>query len=329
MKLGIIGLGHWGKNYLRIFNELDVFDEIILCDSDKKLTPTYGKNKFFSNTQTIFDDRSIENIVIATPPTTHFELLTKAISSEKNILVEKPIVLSSLHGKKILKKRYSKLILVGHTFLYNDAVKYVKNFLQKEDMGEIYSVNCKRVHLGLIREDVNVLWDLAPHDISVLNFLFGDEMEVLSADGACHLKKEREDIVYAVLKYGDIIVNLSFSWIDTNKVRTIEIIGSKTKIVFDDINMQAPISIYKRGVEKTHSSTFGDYQYLFRNGDITIPSIEQKEPLKNMCEHFVKCIKEEEQPIPLEKSLKVVENVEKIQEALNVSKRRDIDTRKN
>ncbi len=328
MKIGIIGLGHWGKNYLRVFNELDVFEEIILCDSDESLVSIYSKNKLFSNAQAIFDDRSIESIVIATSPKTHFELLTKAINTNKNILIEKPVVVSTLQSKKILKRQYEGLILAGHTFLYNNAVRYMKNFLQKEDIGEIYYVNCKRVHLGLIRDDVNVLWDLAPHDISILNFLFGDNMEVLSANGVCHLREGRYDMVCAILKYSNIIVGLYFSWIDTNKTRSVEIIGSKAKIVFDDINMQSPITIYKRGVERARNDTFGDYQYLFRSGDIISPFVEQKEPLKNMCEHFVKCIKGDEQPTPLERSLKVVENIEKIQEALDVSGKQRIDAGK-
>jgi len=318
MKLGIIGLGHWGRNYVRVFNELQVFDEIIVCDKSKDISIPYKNCKFCSNAQTIFDNPEVDSVVIATPASTHFEFLMRAIDSEKNILVEKPIVMKAEQRKRLLDYKYDKLIFVGHTFLYNNAVQYVKEFLQKEDIGQIYSVNCKRVHLGLIREDVNVLWDLAPHDISILNYWFGVGPEVLSARGGSFLRKEREDVVYAILRYDKILVNLYFSWADTNKERKIEIVGSKAKIVFDDIDMQSPVKIFKKGVGQSYyNTTFGDYQYLFRNGDIVIPAIKMKEPLKNMCEHFVKCIQGEETPRPLVKSLRVSETIEKIQEKMH------------
>jgi len=132
------------------------------------------------------------------------------------------------------------------------------------------------------------------------------------------LRKEREDVVYAILRYDKILVNLYFSWADTNKERKIEIVGSKAKIVFDDIDMQSPVKIFKKGVGQSYyNTTFGDYQYLFRNGDIVIPAIKMKEPLKNMCEHFVKCIQGEETPRPLVKSLRVSETIEKIQEKMH------------
>jgi len=231
-------------------------------------------------------------------------------------------VVKTEHRKRLLRRKYDKPILAGHIFLYNPAVQYVKEFLQKEDVGQIYSVRCKRVHLGLIREDVNVLWDIAPHDISILNYWFGTDPEILSVHGSAFLRQNREDIVYATLRYGDILVSLYLSWVDANKERKMEIVGSRAKVVFDDIDMQAPVKIFKKGVGVDyHNTTFGDYQYLFRNGDIVIPSFKMGEPLKNMCEHFVKCIKGEEQPIPFEKSLKVAESMEKMQEVLNGCKR--------
>ncbi len=317
MKLGIIGLGHWGRNHMRIFNELQVFDEIVACDKDRNINPPYKRCRFCSNPQTIFNDPSIENVVIATPAGTHFDFLTQAMNAGKNIFIEKPVVMKAEHRKNILDRKYDKLIFVGHTFLYNNAVQYVKKYLQKEDIGQIYGIRCKRVHLGLIREDVSVLWDLAPHDISILNYWFGGEPDILSAHGASFLRKDREDIVYATLRYGNIMVSIYLSWLDTNKERRMEIVGGKEKIVFDDINMQAPVKIFKKGVGQSfYNTTFGDYQYLFRNGDIIIPSFDMKEPMKNMCEHFVKCIRGEEQPRPLDKSLKVSETIEKIEEVM-------------
>ena len=317
MKIGVIGLGHWGRNYIRVFNELQAFDEIIACDKKKDINLPYKNCRFCSNAQSIFDDKQVENIVIATPSSTHFEFLAQAMNAGKNILVEKPVVMKTEQRKKLLNWKYDKMIFVGHTFLYNNAVQYIKEFLQKEDIGQVYSVSCKRVHLGLIREDVNVLWDLAPHDISILNYWFGSEPEVLSAYGGAFLKKDREDMVYATLRYDKILVSLYLSWVDTNKERNIEIVGSRAKVVFDDIDMQAPVKIFKKGVGSSYyNTTFGDYQYLFRNGDIIIPSFKMGEPLKNMCEHFVKCIRGEEMPRPLAKSLKVSETIEKMQEVM-------------
>lgn len=322
MKLGIIGLGHWGRNYVRVFNELQAFDEIVACDKDKNIMLPYKNCRFCPNAQTIFEDPKIENVVIATPASTHFEFLSRAMDASKNILVEKPVAMKAEQRKRLLNRRYNKVIFVGHTFLYNNAVQYVKEFLQKEDIGRIYNVSCKRVHLGLIREDVNVLWDLAPHDISILNYWFGSEPEVLSVHGGAFLKKDREDVVYAVLRYDRILVSLYLSWADTNKERKMEIVGSKAKIVFDDIDMQAPVKIFKKGVGKSYyNTTFGDYQYLFRNGDIVIPSFKMREPLKNMCERFVKCIQGEETSRPLAKNLKVSEMIEKMQEKMRGNNR--------
>jgi len=324
MKLGIIGLGHWGKNHLRVFNELQAFDEIVACDKNNVVLMPYKNCRFCPNSQTIFDDPKIENVVIATQASTHFDFLMRAMDAGKNILIEKPVVIRPGQYEKVLdrarEKHYGseRSIFVGHTFLYNNAVQYVKQFLQKEDMGQIYSVRCKRVHLGLIREDVNVLWDLAPHDISILDYWFGVEPEVLSAHGRAFLRQGREDIVYAVLKYGDILVSLYLSWADTNKERKMEIVGSRAKVTYDDINMQMPVKIFKKGVGRSYNNTtFGDYQYLFRNGDVIIPSFEMKEPLKNMCERFVKCAKGEERPKPLEKSLRIDRIICKIEEAMH------------
>ena len=330
MKIGIIGLGHWGRNYLRIFNELQAFDEIVVCDIRKDISLPYKNCRFCSNAQTIFDDPKIENVVIVTPPSTHFEFLMRAMDAGKNILIEKPVVIKAEHHKRLLIRKYDKLILAGHIFLYNPAVHYVKKFLQSGDIGQIYNVRCKRVFLGLIREDVNALWEIAPHDISVLNYWFGVDPEILSVRGSAFLRQDREDIIYATLRYGDIMVSLYLSWMDTNKERKMEIVGSRAKVVFDDIDMQAPVKIFKKGVGiDRYNTTFGDYQYLFRNGDIVSPSIKMKEPLKNMCEHFIKCIKGEEQPIPFEKSLKVAETMGKMQEALDASKKQYAGAGKN
>jgi predicted dehydrogenase len=212
------------------------------------------------------------------------------------VLIEKPITLKlneAEHLNKVAKKK-KKVLMVGHTFLYNQSVLKLRELIKKKIAGKIYYINCRRTHLGLIRKDVNVIWDLAPHDISIVNFILKKEPLNLKVSTSQFLKKGRSDVAFLNFIYPkNILTNIHLSWLDSNKCRTIEIIGSKARILFDDLNLLEPIKIYKKKLLKKKN----DQNYHLRDGNILSPQIKIKEPLFEMCKDFIKSIKYKTKPV--------------------------------
>ena len=299
INIGIIGLGHWGKNYLRIFQEINIVNVKYICDISKKNKFAKRKN-FIQNPDLIFNDKCIDAVIISTNAKTHFKLAKKALENKKHILVEKPITLKCIDAiilKKIADKNNVQ-ILVGHTFLYNSSIKELQKIITNKVIGEIYYINCRRTHLGLIRNDVDAVWDLAPHDISILNFILKKSPTVSKYQPISHLKKRRADAAFIHLKYPkNIIANIHVSWLDSNKSRIVEIIGSKAKIVFDDLNFLEPIRIFKKGLSVEKNSQTNNFFYNLRDGDIISPKINIKEPLYEMCLDFINSIKKNKEPL--------------------------------
>lgn len=323
--IGIIGCGHWGQNYLRVFKEISEDITIGVCDVDKSklcyLSRKYPKVKIFTKAKDLLRDEDIKAVVISTPTATHFELAKDAILKDKHVLVEKPLTLRSREAQELigLAQKGHRVLMVSHTFLYNPAIEQIKKYIQSGDCGKVYYLKSARTHLGLIRRDVNVFWDLAPHDISIFNYLL-DEMPIMvSATGSRFLDSAREDVGFVTLIYpGNIIGNIHVSWIDSNKERKISIVASKKRIIFDDLNNLEKIRIFEKGVEvERRISNFGEFQLLLRDGNIISPRVEASEPLKRECEHFFDCIKRKKTPLSDGKNgLEVVKVLESLQESL-------------
>ncbi len=304
IRIGIIGCGHWGANYLRIFTQLKDSEALVCCDllqeNLEDVKKHYNQIELTTNFSKLLQNPHIDAAVIATPAKTHYKIARQALLAGKHVLVEKPLSLLYEESKKLvdLAKKKKRVLMVGHTFLFNPAVRMLKEYIRKGSLGEIYYLHATRTHLGLIRNDVNASWDLVPHDISIFSYLLDQVPMSVSALGGSFLRKPRHDVVFINLIYPKgIIANIHASWADSNKVREIQVIGSRARIVFDDLNNLEKVKLYKKGVSVDKSYVnYGEFQLLLRDGDILSPKIDPQEPLRLQCQHFLKCIKKNKQP---------------------------------
>jgi len=305
MNIGVIGCGHWGPNYVRNFVSSDEVTEIFCCDSDKakldRMKHQFHNVKLTQDYNEVLSNPDVNAVIIATPTMTHFELASKALSAGKHTLVEKPLTLEHSQCLKLkdIAKKNDAVLMVAHTFLYNPAVVKMKEYIKEGRLGKIYYMHSTRTHLGLIREDVNAVWDLAPHDISIFSFLLGSNPVSVSAMGGMYLKDGRHDVAFVNLAYEDnIIANIHISWADSNKVRQVEVVGSQARLMFDDLNNLEKIKLFEKGISTDQQyDNFGEFQYILRDGDIISPKIELKEPLKLLCQHFIDCVGSNKQPL--------------------------------
>jgi predicted dehydrogenase len=234
-------------------------------------------------------------VVIATPASTHEELVRVALGHGRHVLVEKPMSLTAAgcEGLCDLADASGRLLMVGYTFLYNAGIRKMKEVMAPEQFGQPYYLHATRTNLGPIRSDVNAAWDLAPHDIAIFNYLLGHEPLWASAIGTRVLKTEREDIAFATLGYDNgVIGNIHVSWADPNKVREVVAVGSRRRVVFNDLNDVERVRVFERGVSAGDAvaDSYGEFKLLVRDGDIVSPKVEPSEPLKNQCADFIAAI---------------------------------------
>lgn len=305
IRVSIVGCGHWGANYLRIFQFMDGVEMVSACDQSEKplakIQKQYPNVQILKEFSSVLEDSRTEAVVVATPASTHYELVKKSLLAGKHVLVEKPLALSVEEAKELveLAEKSKKILMVGHTFLYNPAIRKMKEYIDQGVLGKIYYLQATRTHLGLIRSDVSAVWDLAPHDISIFSYLLGKEAKKVSAVGTSHLNQSLEDVAFVNLFYDhDILGNIHISWVDSNKLRQVAVIGSKARILFDDLNPLEKLRIFEKGVsiDKPYSS-FGEFQLLLRDGDIVSPKVEAEEPLQNACLDFIDSIRTGKKPL--------------------------------
>jgi predicted dehydrogenase len=240
--------------------------------------------------------------VVATPATTHHAIVRQCLEAGKHILSEKPLTINIEHAEELLQlaDESGKVLMVGHTFLYNSGIRKMKELIDQEDFGALYYLHATRTNLGPIREDVNVVWDLASHDVSIFNYLLGAQPTHVSAVGSQLLGNSHHDVAFITLTYpGGVIGNIHVSWADPNKVREVVVVGSTKRIVFDDTNNMERIRVFEKGVAPSpqEAASFGEYHLLIRDGDIISPRLVTSEPLKNQGLHFVECIREGKKPL--------------------------------
>ena len=303
VRLGIVGVGTWGKNLLRNFSSLSGCEVLACCDEDqnqlKKLSPSYPQLKFTQKYQEVVEDERIDAVVIATPPDSHFEIAKKALLSGKDVFVEKPMVLKVEDGEKLLalSQREKRILMVGHIMEYHSAVLKLKEYIDQDALGKIYYLYATRVNLGKVRDIENALWSFAPHDISMILFLLDKEPSTVTATGECYLQKDIEDVAFMTMHFEDgTMAHIHVSWLDPHKDRKLTIVGQKKMAVFDDMESAEKIWIYDKGIDtKLDYNTYGEYLSL-RFGDILIPKLEANEPLKVECQHFLECVKERKNP---------------------------------
>jgi predicted dehydrogenase len=298
INVGVIGCGYWGPNLIRNFIELPKSNVFAVADL-KPDRLEYLLNRFpgihVTTHYADFFDMPIEAVVVATPPATHYTIAREFLLRGVHVLVEKPLTLLSKHAEELvnLARTQDVILMTGHTFEYNTAVIKLRDLIESGELGEIYYIDAIRVNLGLFQSDLNVLWDLAPHDLSILSFILGQGPISVSAFGASCVFPNKHDIVYLNLNYPDhILAHIRISWLDPCKLRRITVVGSKQMVVYDDVDNLEKIKIFDKGVELLpFTDTFGEFHCSYRYGDITIPCIRSTEPLRMECEHFLDCIR--------------------------------------
>ncbi len=298
LTIGVVGCGYWGPNLIRNFINLKEADVKICSDLDegrlKHMNHLYPSLATTTDYREITKDDSIDAVVIATPVSTHYQLAIEALEAGKHVFCEKPLTQSVEEGVKLvnLADENDRTLMVGHTFVYTAAVNKVKDLIGSGELGDIHYMSTARVNLGLFQEDINVVWDLAPHDVSIMNYILGVRPLAVSAVGHSYIQPGIQDVSFVTLRYpGSILANLHVSWLNPNKIRSTTVVGSKKMLVYDDISSLEKIRIYDKGVDVVpHYDTFGEFQLSYRYGDIHIPKLDEAEPLKMECQHFIDCI---------------------------------------
>jgi predicted dehydrogenase len=302
LKIGVIGCGYWGPLLVRNFNMSRFWDIQYVCDQDpgqlEKIKGNYQAIKVVDDHKMLFNDPQLDAIAIATPVSTHYDLAKQSLLAGKHTWVEKPLAYKSEQVEELIDISNQKNIIlhVDHTFIYTPAVRKIREILQNGVLGEFFYFDSVRVNLGLFQHDVNVIWDLAPHDFSILKYVIGKKPKSVTASGKCHIKysdKKIENIAYITVNFDDdSIAHFHLNWLSPVKIRQILIGGSKKMLIFNDLEPIEKIKIYDSGVDIKTPQDFYDTLLQYRTGDMYSPKVENRKALEMECEHFYECIME-------------------------------------
>ncbi len=325
LKVGAIGCGYWGPNLIRNIVEIPSASLEAVADLDQTrldhIQSRYPSIRLATTDYTKLFDLDLDAVVVSTPPATHFELVRACLEQGLHVLVEKPLTTSSLHARSLVKLAEERdlILMVGHTFEYNPAVHMLRDMIADGELGEIHYVDAIRVGLGLFQDKLNVLWDLAPHDISILLHILGEAPITVSTTAAACVQESVEDVAYMTLSYrSGIIAHTRMSWLDPCKTRRITVVGSKKMVVYDDVESFEKIKVYEKSVDAIrHTDTFGEFHFDYHHGNVVSPFIRFEEPLRLECTHFLECIQDGALPLTDGRNgLRVVEIIEAAQRSL-------------
>lgn len=311
INVAVIGCGYWGPNLVRNFAGVPGTRLHTICDlRGEQLAKVHRRFPMARATRDyrdILGDGEVDAVALATPAATHFGLARGVLLSGRHVLVEKPLALRAAECEELIDiaEQQSKVLMVGHTFKYNAAVRKLKELVAGGELGDVYYTYSARLNLGQVRTDVNALWNLAPHDVSILTYVLEREPIQVMAKGISYIQDGIEDVFFMVLDFPDgIAAHVHGSWLDPNKVRRTTVVGSKKMVVYDDVSREAKIRIYDKGVTRQslpgpmgEYDTFGKFQLITRAGDIYIPKIDFVEPLKLECTEFIDCISNGRRPL--------------------------------
>lgn len=310
----MVGIGYWGPNLLRNFVEHGECKVVAICDTNKNrldgISKKYPSIAVTTDLGALLADPQIEAMVIATPADTHFNIALQCLQSGKHVFVEKPLALNAEHCEILLRTSIEKnlCLMVGHTFLYNAAVVHIKQLIRSGAIGDVLYVYCQRLNLGKVRDDLDVVWNLAPHDISILCYWFDALPAFVRAKGYSYVQNDIADVAFITMDFQNSIgASIHVSWLDPNKTRLITVVGSKKMVVYDDISLDQKVVIYDKGISHPESmnykaavsgqNSFYDFKVELREGDILIPHLKVREPLAVECESFIRGILTKETPI--------------------------------
>ncbi len=305
INVGVTGCGYWGPNLIRNFRALPDCNLKIMCDLNparlQHLGSLYPEVERTTDCLHMLNGVNLDAVVIATNVKTHFPLARAALLAGKHTFIEKPMTGSVGHCEELVEiaRKNSLVLMTGHTFLYSPVVRKIKEIIDRGEIGEIRHICARRLNLGLFQQDINVAWDLAPHDLSIILSLMGELPDSVNCSGRAHVTPGIEDITTMSLTFPrqrSAVVHSS--WIEPRKVREMTLIGSKGMIVYDDLAPLEKIRVYDMRVERPpHYDTFGEFQYAYHYGDMYAPYIKQEEPLKTECQHFLDCIRHGATPL--------------------------------
>ncbi len=326
LSFGVIGWGYWGPKIARNLDSLPQAKVTMVADLDaRRLAPLSMKHSGIQTTTQIEDvfRSEVDGVVIATPVRTHYQLAKQALLQGKHVLVEKPLTANVAEAEELvaLAQEQRRILMVGHTFEYSPAVNELRKLIQRGELGKIYSIEAERLNLGLFRNDINVIWDLAPHDVSILLYLLGKRPVQVEVQAHAHLQRHIHDIAHLNLGFTDgMTAHIHVSWLHPCKIRRVTVIGDARMAVYDDTNPAEMLKIYNKGAD-----VHADPGVSYRFGEVTIPYIDWIEPLHLECEDFATAIRTGAQPRAHGGvGLEVVRVLAAVQEALEVQEKRSL-----
>lgn len=307
IKIGVIGCGYWGPKLVRNFNAIESCQMAAVSDLDPErleaIKTRYPDIQVTQDTSNLLSDPDLDAVAIATPVSTHYDLAHEALTKGKHVLIEKPMTCTVEQSQHLiaLAEERNLTLMVDHTFVYTGAVRTIRDMISSNQLGELYYFDSVRVNLGIFQHDVNVIWDLAPHDFSIMQYLIAEKPVSVQAVGASHIEYSKpplENIAYITVNFeSGLIGHFHVNWMTPVKVRKILIGGSKKMIVYDDLEPDEKVKLYDKGVKIDTAEKIYDTLVQYRIGDVHIPVIPQQEALQVECQHFLECIKDQSQPL--------------------------------
>jgi predicted dehydrogenase len=305
IKVGVVGCGYWGPNLVRNFNLLPDCQLKMMCDTSEErlrhLKSLYPEVQRATDYDVMLNGIGLDAVVIATSVKWHFPMAKASLLAGKHTFIEKPMASSSEECEELIEIAEKKglILMTGHTFLYSPVVRKIKEIVDQGDIGEIRYICARRLNLGLFQKDINVAWDLAPHDISIIQHIMGEPPIAVNCRGCAHITSGVEDVTMICMSFSkQRTAMIHNSWLDPRKIREMTIVGSKRMIVYDDVAPLEKIRVFDARVETPpHYDTFAEFQYAYHYGDVYVPYVKQEEPLRSECQHFLDCIKNGATPL--------------------------------
>jgi predicted dehydrogenase len=304
LRIGVIGCGYWGPNLIRNFSSCSATEVAAVCDASparlEVIGRSYGHLKQVSSLDELLE-LPLDAVAIATPVSTHYPLAVRCLEVGLHVLVEKPLAATEREAQAMveLAERQQRVLMVDHTYLFSNPIRRIKEFVESGDLGDLYYIDSIRINLGLFQHDINVIWDLAPHDLSIVDYVLGGEARSISAWGCAHADRDIEDIAYVNVDYDDrMLANFHVNWLSPVKVRQMIFAGSRKSLIFNELNTTEPIKVYDRGIELDESEEDRrELMISYRSGDVWSPHIEPGEALQRVVTHFAECIREGKAPL--------------------------------
>jgi predicted dehydrogenase len=297
ISVGVVGCGYWGPNLIRNFSTCPYTDLVAVCDSDRsRLEKVCSNYRDIQMVESVYEllQLGLDAVAIATPVNTHYPIAAKCLAAGLHVLVEKPLAESVEQAEELvsLAAIHERVLMVDHTYLFGSPIRRIKQLIENDELGELYYVDGVRINLGLFQRDVNVIWDLAPHDLAIMDYILGIEARSISAWGCSHANPSIEDIAYLNVDFDDrLMANFHVNWLSPVKMRQMIFAGKRKSLVFNELNPTEPLKVYDRGIEiGSERDTQRQLQIGYRSGDVWSPHVESNEALQTMVTHFADCI---------------------------------------